>query len=132
MLEILLSIVLFIGLISDVQIESHQRFTKILSFSGNTTHTDPAIDNGHAWWFVELGAAYRIFEINITNRFEWGERIDQANVFIDEKLIHKIKFIPGRVFDIDIIQIIPNIKFMCKVNCTENGGEDVWKKNVKL
>ena len=71
------------------------KFTQISSFSGSTTHTDPAIDNGYAWWFVELGASYRISEINITNRFEWGERIEQANVFIDEKLIHTIQFIPG-------------------------------------
>ena len=37
-------------------------------YRGNTTHTCPKKDGKRAWWYVELGARYRIFEINILNR----------------------------------------------------------------
>ncbi|KAL5264916.1 hypothetical protein ACHWQZ_G005866 [Mnemiopsis leidyi] len=62
---------------------------------GNTTHTCSKTDGKMAWWYVELGARYRINEINILNRAECPERINEAQIFIDDVHIHTIKYTPG-------------------------------------
>ena len=41
----------------------------LLSNSGNTTHTDSNKDGQRAWWYVDLGANYKIFEIDVLNRY---------------------------------------------------------------
>jgi len=63
--------------------------------TGNTTHTDPKQDNGMGWWYVELGAKYAISEVNIINRWECAERLDKAEVFVDEKHIGTVKYVKG-------------------------------------
>ena len=45
------------------------------------THTDPKQDKNLAWWYVNLGAWYKVKTIRVWNRVECAERLNGAHVY---------------------------------------------------
>ena len=59
------------------------------------THTDPKQDKNLAWWYVNLGAWYKVRTIRVWNRVECAERLNGAHVYVHKKYIGQVRQVQG-------------------------------------